>query len=89
MNFNLVDDIIEIFRPTIDLFAWRNFLNTSIFTKECRTKILTILNHKVELDNQKITLNHAIEKMLDEIIKFFKSGTLTNLITLTPELYDI
>lgn len=88
-GFNLSDDILEIFRPIIDLFVWQNFLDTKIFTKECRVKILTIINQKIEINNQKVTIYHAIEKIVDETIRFFKTGSLTNFVHFKPIIYDL
>lgn len=87
--FNLSDDVIEIFRPIIDLYVYNHFLNEKIFTREHRIKILEIINKKILIDEQKITINHAVEKVIDGIIKFFKDGQVDSLITFEPLLYDL
>ena len=73
--FNLSDDLLEIFRPIIDLFVFENFLNEKIFVKEHRKKLLSLLNNKIEINGQKHTINHCIEKIVDNVIDFFKNGS--------------
>ncbi len=87
--YNLSDDVIEIFRPIIDAYVYDNFLNEKIFVREHRVKILEIINMKIIMASQKITLHHAIEKIIDEIIRFFKDGKVENFITFEPDLYDL
>lgn len=87
--FNLSDDIIEIFRPIIDMYVYKKFINEKIFLREHRMQILEILNMKICVDNQKITLNHAIERTIDGVIKFFKNGQADTIIKFDPILYDL
>ena len=88
-SFNLSDDIIEIFRPVIDMFVYKNFLNEKIFIRDHRLKLLEIINMKISIENQKVTINHVVEKVVDGVIKFFKDGLITNLVSFEPELYDL
>lgn len=87
--FNLSDDVIEIFRPIIDSFVYDNFLNEKIFVREHRVRILEILNMKLNINGQRHTIYHVVEKVIDEIIRFFKDGKVDNLISFDPELYDL
>lgn len=87
--FNLADDIIEIFRPIVDLFVCQRFLNEKIFTRDIRLKILELINYKIIVNEQKCTINHAIEKIVDGIIQFFNNGNLSNLISFEPVAYDL
>lgn len=87
--FNLSDDVIEIFRPMIDYFVYINFKEEKIFTRDCRIKLLEIIDKKVRVNEQNITLNHAIEKVVDGIINFFNSGSINSLIYFEPVLYDL
>lgn len=88
-SFNLSDDVIELFRPVVDLFVYNNFLNEKIFVREHRLKILEIINMKLEIDFQKLTLNHAIEKVVDDLIKYFKEGVVGKSFDFEPVLYDL
>lgn len=88
-SFNLSDDIIEIFRPVIDLFVYSNFLNEKIFVRENRIRILEIINMKLIVCSQKITLNHTIERVADSVIKYFKDGIADDSLKFEPELYDL
>lgn len=87
--FNLSDDVIEVFRPIIDNIVYCNFINDKIFTREHRTKLLEIVNMKLEINNQKLTLNHSVEKVVDGIIGFFKNGNEEFLASFVPVLYDL
>lgn len=87
--FNLSDDVIELFRPMVDLYVFNNFLNEKIFLREHRMKLLEMLNYKIKIIDQKVTVNHAIEKVVDAIIRFFKEGVVDNTLEINPELYDL
>lgn len=87
--FNLSDDVIEIFRPIIDLYVYQNFLNNKIFSRETRLKILEILNMKILYKDTKITLHHLVEKIVDEMIRFFKDGKADICINFDPLVYDL
>ena len=85
--FNLADDIIEPFRPIVDNFVYQNFINLKIFTKEERLKLLELLNLKIEVNNEKITLTHSIDKFVDSLIQYLNSQGKNNIIQISP-LYD-
>ncbi len=87
--FNLVDDFMEPFRPIVDNYVYSNFLNEQIFLKEHRNKILRIVNFKLNtISDQKVTLNHCVEKYVDEFIKFM-DGTVEELFDFGIELHDL
>lgn len=57
--FNLGSDLMEPFRPIIDLFAYEhNYFST--FEKEEKLQVLNLLNSKVRIDNAEQYLNNAI-----------------------------
>lgn len=87
--FNLADDVIEIFRPIIDYYVYSNFLAEKIFTKEIRMKILDIFGYKLEVQGEKITICHAIEKFIDNMIGYFNDDKNIDMLKLIPVLYDL
>lgn len=64
-NFNLADDLIEPFRPIIDLFVFTILeeckTEAEELTKEERMKLLDILNYSCSIDERRHTLQNAIE----------------------------
>ena len=88
-SFNLVDDILEIYRPIIDDFVFKNFINEKIFKREHRLKVLTLINEKIEIQHQKQTLIHSIEIIVDDLINYFRKGEMCSNLFFDPILYDL
>lgn len=61
--FNLVDDLMEPFRPIIDLWVADN-LEELLFelTRQQRNELAAIVNNIVEFGNKKMRIRNAIEK---------------------------
>lgn len=57
--FNLGSDLMEPFRPIIDLFAYRHSDFTT-FEKEEKLQVLDLLNTRIGIDNSSQYLNNAI-----------------------------
>ena len=57
--FNLGSDLMEPFRPIIDLFAYEHSYFTT-FEKEEKLQVLNLLNSKIGIDNTSQYLNNAI-----------------------------
>lgn len=73
--FALADDLIEPFRPIVDLYV-KQYVDEDVMylSKQHRTNLVKLLNQKVLWNKQEITLNRAIEKMIDEMIDYFDTG---------------
>lgn len=69
-NFNLADDIIEIFRPIVDYIVVLYISSYTDFNWECKSKILEIFYQKLKYKNKYLPIEHVIEKYIDEIILF-------------------
>lgn len=72
--FNLSDDLIEVFRPLIDVWVRQNLVTETIFTKEHRLEIIKQTLKDVYIKNQKQTLFNAINIFVDNIVNVFKEG---------------
>ena len=59
-QFNLVDDLIEVFRPVVDLYVFKLFNGQELNSKE-KASLLNLVNYNVKIDGQKQTLSYAIE----------------------------
>lgn len=74
-NFNLADDIIEPFRPIVDLFAKINTTGRDpceSLTVADRAGLVNLLNADVLLDNKKYALSYAIELVVSALAKRYK-----------------
>lgn len=67
-NFNLADDLIECFRPVVDLYVYKNvdFRNKYLVPEE-KQKIYNVINCLVLIDGKKFNLQGAIEYMIKSL----------------------
>ena len=72
-NFNLVDDLIEPFRPFVDLFVLKSFFpyNQDFSTSE-KKKMLDVMNLAVRINSQNHSMQNAIEKVVDSYVQSLK-----------------
>ena len=74
-NFNLSDDIIEIFRPMVDYIVYLYISSYESLEWECKKKLLEVLYQKVKFDKKMYRIEIVIEKYIDEIIAFMSKKT--------------
>ena len=69
--FNLVDDLLEPFRPIVDLHVYGIIKKTEIKKLERKIKIalVDILNKKIEIDNKQTTVLNAIQQCVFSLLK--------------------
>lgn len=85
-SFNLADDIIETYRPAVDLFILKNIAPCHIgdpdasLTKFDRQAIVDILNYNVILNNKKFTIKHAIERTVESFVDCIESKEASRLL---------
>ena len=76
--FNLVDDMIEPFRPFVDSIVYDLFDGVEDFgdflQKEHKTVFLNILNQKCVIENQNKSVSVAIETMCESLKKAVLTG---------------
>lgn len=64
-NFNLADDLIECFRPIVDLYVVKNIDKMSNeLTQSEKQKIFNVVNCLVLIDGKKFNMQGAIEYMI-------------------------
>lgn len=70
-SFNLVEDLIEPFRPFVDLMVYEMDIapEDNGLTKEDRAYFLTILNRQCLYKNEQITVQNACEDVCQSFIK--------------------
>ncbi len=69
-NFNLVDDLIECFRPVVDLFVANNqetFSNE--LTTSTKMSLVNLMNADVVLKGQKVATSYAIDMVVESYVK--------------------
>lgn len=84
-NFNLADDIIEPFRPIVDLFVYRKCLGIP-FDRNIKLSLVSILNHNIIYKGQKQSVAYAIEQTIQSLGRNFMQED-DHLIL--PELIDL
>ena len=85
-NFNLVDDIIEPFRPFVDLVVAKTLFDRNSFETADKALILKSVNAAIKIDGKKYCVAFAIEKTVQSYAECLKSSS-RNL--LLPELINI
>lgn len=85
-NFNLADDIIEAYRPLIDLFVKRNAEEDEELTTLKKAQLVNLLNTDVLIDNKLFACAKAIELTVQSLTGFL-SGNRNSL--LLPHIIDL
>ena len=80
-NFNLADDIIEVFRYIVDMKVYNYSKQDDIFTKDDRVYLFEIFEAKVQFDDGSLNLINAIEKVIQSFQRVVKSGNVKELMT--------
>ena len=74
-NFNLADDIIECFRPLVDLYVTTIVdLNSEELTSEIKREIFNVTNQLVVIDNRKYNIQNAIDYVVMSLSKSYKNN---------------
>lgn len=83
-NFNLSDDLIEPFRPIIDLYVCK-YVGTDRFDANVKYGLVNLLNTNMRIGGQKQAVSYAIEKTVQSLSACFCKKTDRLLL---PELVD-
>lgn len=80
-NFNLADDLIEMFRPIVDLYTIKNIdPEMESLSREKRGELVNLLNHDMELENQHLSVLNAIERVVESYQKVCLIGDFSALV---------
>ena len=88
-DFNLADDIIEVFRPIIDNYVYNKFLNEIFFTREMRLNIVSSLTRKVRYNGKKQSISNVINAYIDSIVQALNTGNYSQIYFPEIKIYDI
>lgn len=71
-NYNLADDIIEPFRPVVDLYVCRYLSQTENFGTAQKAELLRLLNAAMMIDNKKYSMANCMELLIQNIVACYK-----------------
>lgn len=86
-NFNLADDLIEPFRPIVDLWVAQNMIDKETFDKEDRIKLVSLLGCDCVINNERHSVNHAIDIMVSSLVSTYNNGDYKKL--LLPQILPL
>ena len=72
-EFNLSDDIIEVFRPIVDDYVYQNMMNKGIFTRNDRMELIKLTTKNMKYKNQNNTFLNVINAYVSDIIDKIES----------------
>ena len=70
-NFNLVDDLIEPFRPVVDLYVANNFDDNTedILTRDMKISLLSLLTSDVDINGAVYDISTAIDMYVSSFVQ--------------------
>lgn len=86
--FNLSDDIIEVFRPIVDDYVYKEMMEDILFKQSHREALIQLTNKKIVIDDKKQTVSNAISLYLDSIFKYL-DGEADIVLYPLPVIYDL
>lgn len=85
-SFNLADDLIEPYRPVVDLFAEENIEDDEELTTAKKAQLVNLLNCDVIIDNKLYAVSRAIELTVGSLSGFIRGNRKELLL---PEIIDL
>lgn len=74
-NYNLADDVIEVFRPIVDFVVYHLIIKDDDFTKEERIYLQNTIFQKVRYNNKTFEYGECLNLFLDQILKYMNRDT--------------
>lgn len=91
-QFNLADDLIEPFRPVVDLFVKVYLSDEAELTPRIKSQIFDLINYDVEVSGQKQTLANSIDMYVESFVRSLKENKVMlyeiNIIRLERHKYE-
>lgn len=69
-NYNLADDLLEIYRPIVDYVVVNSVDDRMDFNKNIRGKILQVILQKVMYEKSVVSIQRSVECLLDGIMNY-------------------
>lgn len=91
--FNLADDLIEPFRPVVDLYVSQNkSLETSELSKSIRQGLVGLLSAEVLMGKERVSVSNAVERVVQGLARWYqdaeKQVELPQLLPLSLHCYE-
>lgn len=86
-NYNLADDIIEIYRPLVDYIVVASLHNDEIFTKKHRQNLQQVILQNVKINNYSVPFKKSVSLYLDYINAFMNEGKALKIPKIEVSLY--
>lgn len=87
--FNFSDDIIEVFRPIVDDYVYRNMMEDILFKQDHREELIQLTLKKVKIDDKLQTIANAINVYIESILKVLDNQDITYFMFPLPFCYDL
>ena len=71
--FNLSDDLIEVFRPIVDVYVYNHLRDEILFKSNHREELIQLTIYKVEIEERYQTVSNAIYVYFESILKTIDS----------------
>lgn len=88
-QFNLVDDLIEPFRPFVDCFVYQNLKEERYFRAEHRRELITLMNKRCRYKEGQYTLQSILEKFVIDFITVVETGEFDKIINPSLEYFEV
>lgn len=72
-EFNLADDLMEPFRPIVDLYCYKLMKNQEFFKNSHRKNIVKIIYNNIEYDNKFMEIGNVINNYIMQIARLVTS----------------
>ncbi|MFW8053164.1 type II CRISPR-associated endonuclease Cas1 [Vagococcus fluvialis] len=88
-SFNLVDDLMEPFRPLMDYYIHQKILSKEdkYLTYESRIQLIDFLNQKIKINNKKIYMNQCMTDYIGSFIKAMEKNDMAHLLLIELEKF--
>lgn len=86
-QLGLADDIMEIFRPVIDMWVALNFCDEMILDRNSKFDIINCMNKKLIVKGEKRTLISIIGMYINSIIQAMETGNEKDILYLENTIY--
>lgn len=70
----MADDLIEVFRPVVDLFVKIYLSDEKTLSSDVKAKIYNLVNVDVLIDGQKQPLSYAIDMLVQSYVRSIKEN---------------
>lgn len=87
-QFNLVDDLIEPFRPFVDGWVFMNMGDSDFLTFENRTHLINLLNLRANYKGSSYTLGAIMEKYVVSFVNLMNSGDIGGFVNPIPSSFE-